>query len=51
MTLFLYLYRDNTMANNQPSLSQLLEVPHSQQCTVSGSFLGPPVLDFFAAFD
>lgn len=33
------------MANNQPSLSRLPEVPHSQQCTVSGSFLGPPVLD------
>lgn len=51
INLFLYLYRDNTMVNNQPSLSQLLEVPHSQRCTVSGSFLGPPALDLFAVFD
>lgn len=33
------LYRDTTV-NSQPSLSQLLEVPDCQGCSVSGTFSG-----------
>lgn len=47
INLFLYLYRDNIMVNNQPFLSQLLKVPYSQKGPVSDSFSGPPMLDLF----